>query len=61
MNDWLKEEKHWFFNFKEHLIHEFVPKKKITELRKLHVNGRENLTQELWRILLLHKWLAHNF
>ncbi len=61
MNSWLKEEKHWFFNSKEQLIHEFIPQKKITELRKLHVKGKENLTQELWRILLLHKWLSLNF
>ncbi len=61
MNDWLKEEKHWDFNSKEHLIHKFLPQQKIRELQKLHSIGKENLTQELWRILLLHKWLALNF
>ncbi len=61
MNDWLKEEKLWCFNSKEHLVHKFVSQQKIRGLRKLHSIGKENLTQELWRILLLHKWLILNF
>ncbi len=61
MNDWLKNEMYWEFNSNDQLIHTFVSQQKIETLRKIHSSGKENLTQELWRMLLLHKWLAHNF
>lgn len=62
MDDWFRKNKHWFnFNENEVMIHQFVSKQKISHLLKSHNAGKENLTQELWRILLLHRWLNHNF
>ncbi len=62
MDDWFRINTHWFdFNKKESLVHQFVSRKKINALLKTHNLGKENLTQELWRVLLLHKWLNHNF
>ncbi len=62
MDDWFRNNKHWFdFNKKENLIHQFVPKSKISQLLKHHISEKENLTQELWRIFLLQKWLSYNF
>lgn len=62
MDDWIRKNKNWFdFNKSENRIHQFVSKQKINNLIISHNSGKENLTQELWRILLLHKWLSHNF
>ena len=62
MDDWFRNNQQWFdFNKKEHPIHQFVNQKTIQGLVSKHCFGKENLTQELWRILLLHKWLNHNF
>jgi hypothetical protein len=61
MNNWLKNEMHWEFNLGKHLIHEFVSQQKINNLLKIHIDNKKNATQELWRILLLHKWLTLNF
>lgn len=62
MDDWFRKNKQWFdFNKSENSIHQFISKQKISNLLISHKSGKENLTQELWRILLLHKWLNHNF
>ena len=62
MDDWFRKNDHWFnFNLHKNKIHQFVSQKTIQELVSRHRSGSENLTQELWRILLLHKWLKHNF
>ena len=64
MNNWFKnpENKHlWDFNSKESHIHQFVPRDLINQLKIKHNSGKHNLTQELWRVLLLHKWLHLNF
>lgn len=62
MDDWFRQNNHWFdFNKKEDHIHQFVSKQKVNHLQQSHNSGKENLTQELWRILLLHRWLNHNF
>ncbi len=61
MHDWLQADELWEFNVHEQFIHQFIPQQSINTLRKQHLLGKNNLTQELWRILLLHKWLAVNF
>lgn len=62
MNDWFRNNKQWFdFNNTHSIIHQFVSKQKIESLLKMHNSRNKDLTQELWRILLLHKWLSHNF
>lgn len=61
MNDWIKANSLWEFNAKNNFIHKFIPMQKIKDILQMHTSNKENLTQELWRILLLHKWLAHHF
>ncbi len=61
MNNWLKADSLWGFNENDNLIHQFVSKQKITTLLNAHISSKADLTQELWRILLLHKWLVVNF
>ena len=62
MDEWFRKNKHWWdFNQYENHIHSFVGANKINELVSKHSSGKLNLTQELWRILLLHKWLVINF
>lgn len=61
MDDWLRNDRFWEFNKFDNLIHQFVAADEINKLVSKHASGKENLTQELWRILLLHKWLNHNF
>lgn len=61
MNGWLKNASLWEFNTKENLIHSFIGVNQISSLVARHRYGKADLTQELWRILLLHRWLSHNF
>jgi asparagine synthase (glutamine-hydrolysing) len=62
MDDWFRKNKQWFdFNEKDSLIHQFVDSNQIRMLVSQHHSRKENLTQDLWRILLLHRWLNYNF
>ncbi len=61
MNDWIKDKNLWDFNQTEQIIHSYVPQNKITSLYKLHVSGQVDNTQDLYRILVLYKWLTQNF
>jgi len=62
MDDWFRNNRQWFdFNSEENIVHQFVDQETIQTLLSKHCFGKENLTQELWRILLLHQWLKHNF
>ena len=64
MNNWFRGPKNnhlWDFNSKENYIHKFVSRNLINELLVKHQSNKQNLTQELWRILILHKWLNKNF
>ncbi len=62
MNHWLTNHKpNWAFNQNEQLLHQFVPANKISRLVALHTRKKQDFTQELWRILLLQKWLVRHF
>ncbi|MCB0497534.1 MAG: asparagine synthase (glutamine-hydrolyzing) [Cyclobacteriaceae bacterium] len=64
VNDWFKNSGRkdwWEFNKKESQIHRFVTSATIDELIAAHQSGKTDYSQELWRILVLHKWLEHNF
>lgn len=64
IKEWFKqsEKKDWWsFNKKECQLHSFVTSQSIDILIKKHLSGRADFSQELWRILVLQKWLEHNF
>lgn len=64
INDWFRNTKRkdwWEFNKKESQIHTFVTSQVIEELIQKHQSGKADYSQELWRVLVLHKWLEHNF
>jgi len=61
MNDWIKDKNLWNFNNTEQIIHSYVPQSTIASLYKLQIKGQADNTQDLYRILVLHKWLAQNF
>ncbi|MCB0505734.1 MAG: asparagine synthase (glutamine-hydrolyzing) [Cyclobacteriaceae bacterium] len=64
INSWFKKQDQkdwWDFNQKESQIHTFVTSQVIDELIQKHQSGKVDHSQELWRILVLHKWLEHNF
>lgn len=61
LSRWIGSNNLWEFNSKEQYIHEFVSAKKIWNLVQLHKKQKQNYSQELWRVLVLHHWLNANF
>ena len=60
--DWLQDKRSfwlWEFLLKDSPIFEYVPKLNVYQLLRLHQQGKQDNSMQLWSILVLEKWLKH--
>jgi asparagine synthase (glutamine-hydrolysing) len=64
LDSWLRnstKKEWWDFNQKECQLHTFVTSQTIDVLIRKHQLGKADFSQDLWRVLVLQKWLERNF